>query len=142
MFSPSYHTLPCTLPHTATHCPHCRMTPAHALPDTATLPYTSTHALPRCRTSARCHKLPHTAAHLPDSRTLRRCALPYITNNTAAHCRTLVHLRTMHTNPNKFTYVHLDSHKLCVCHIISFNIYYILHLAVGNCFLPPAQRND
>ena len=76
---PYYHTQPRALPHTAAHCPaHCRMTPARALPHTATLPYNSTHALPHCCTAAHCHTLPHTAALLPDSRALR-CALPHIT---------------------------------------------------------------
>ena len=111
------HPLPHTAPRTAIH----RRTRPRALPHTRARTASHCHTtvychtrtaaiLPHCHTSALCHTLPHTAALLPDSRTLR-CALPHITNNTAAHYRTLAHCPTIHIHPNKFTYIHMDSHK-------------------------------
>ena len=128
---------------TTTHCPAYRHKPSHTATRTAAHRRAHCLTLPHCCTLLHCRThttvLPHDATCcrtlplLHDNRTLR-CVLPYITNNTAAHWRTMAHCRTIHTNPNKFLYIHMDSHKLCVCHMISSSIYCNSHLAVGNSF--------
>jgi hypothetical protein len=74
------HTLPCALPHTATHGrAHCRTQP-HTLPHTAALPGTATLPHTHCCTAAHCRTLSH----------------------TAAHCRTLPHCQAAAHSPSRF----------------------------------------
>ena len=123
---------------TTTHYPaHCH-TPPHTATRTAAHPRAHCLTLPHCRTLLHCRT--HTTA-LPHAAT--RCrTLPHFCMTAAhcgAHCHTL-QITLAHTGAHwrpaaqsiqiqiKFTYIHMDSHILCVCHIISFNIYIVIHI--------------
>ena len=89
-----HHTMPCALPHTATHC----RTKPHALPHTAALLHTT--ALPHTRALPHSRTLPHYST-LPQCRTAWHCrahfhtlpsALPHTVVCTATHCHAHCHI--------------------------------------------------